>query len=138
MNEELPAMRAARNSWRCVQAHDREGWLGLMAEDICLEDPIGDALTNPSGLGVRGPAAVAGFYDQHVANSKIVIETHESHAAGNESAHVMSLTTTLPNGVVTKVRTIVTYRVDAVGKITNLRSYWTLSDMEFETPPATT
>lgn len=131
MNEESPAMQAARNSWRCVQSHDRQGWLDLMAEEICLEDPIGDALTNPGGKGVRGGAAVADFYDQHVAKSTIVIETHESHAAGDESAHVMTLTTTLPNGVVTKVRTIVTYRVDAAGKITNLRSYWTLADMEF-------
>jgi len=48
---------------------------------------------------------------------------------------VMTLTTTLANGVVTKVRTIVTYRVDAAGKITNLRSYWTLADMEFVQPP---
>ena len=27
MSEEHPAMRAARGSWRCVQAHDKPGWL---------------------------------------------------------------------------------------------------------------
>jgi steroid delta-isomerase len=135
MSEEIPAMRAAHNSWRCVQSHDKQGWLDLMAEEICLEDPIGDSLTNPGGRGVRGKAAVENFYDKHVATSTIVIDTHESHAAANESAHVMTLTTTLPNGVVTKVRTIVTYRVDDAGKITNLRSYWTLANMEFEPAP---
>lgn len=62
-----PAMAASQASWRCVQSHDREGWLALMADDVVIEDPIGTTVTNPDGLGVRGKAAVAAFYDANIA-----------------------------------------------------------------------
>jgi steroid delta-isomerase len=135
MSEENPAMVAARNSWRCVQSHDKEGWLALMADDVCMEDPIGLAPTNPTGQGVQGKAAVGEFYDTHMAESTIKITTHESYAAeAHESAHVMTLDTTLSNGVKTKVRGIFTYRTDEDGKITNLRGFWNMGVMEFEQP----
>ncbi len=135
MSEEHPAMVAARNSWRCVQAHDKEGWLALMADDVCMEDPIGKAVTNPTGDGIQGKSAIEKFWDTNIGPSNIVIETHESYAAeGNEAAHVMTLTTTLSNGVVTKVRGIFTYRVNDAGKITNLRGYWNMGIMEFQQP----
>ncbi len=134
MAEEIPAMQAARNSWRCVQAHDREGWLDLMAEDVCVEDPIGVAPTNPTGKGVRGKKALGEFYDMSIGPSKMEIEVHESHAAENESAHLMTIRATLPNGVTTKIRSIFTYRVNDAGKITNLRGYWTVGGMEITQP----
>ena len=52
--EKSPALAASQSSWRCVQAHDREGWLALMADDVVVEDPIGKSVTNPEGTGVRG------------------------------------------------------------------------------------
>ena len=134
MSEIHPALAAAQNSWRCAQAHDKEGWLDLMADDVCIEDPIGEALTNPTGKGVRGKAEVGEFFDKFIAPATLVIETHESRAAGNESAHVLSLTTTLANGVVTRVRGIFTYHLNDAGKLTNLRGYWTMADMSIEQP----
>ncbi len=135
MSDDNLAMIAARNSWRCVQAHDKQGWLDLMAEDICMEDPIGVAPTNPTGKGVQGKAAVGEFWDKNIGPSTIVIETHESYASeANEAAHVMTLNTTLSNGVKTKVRGIFTYRTNDDGKLTNLRGYWTMAVMEFEQP----
>jgi steroid delta-isomerase len=135
MSDENPAMIAARNSWRCVQGNDREGWLDLMADDVCMEDPIGRAPTNPTGEGVKGKQALSAFYDKHIGPSTIVITTHESYAAeANESAHVMTLDTTLSNGVKTKVRGIFTYRTNQEGKIASLRGYWNMGVMEFEQP----
>ncbi len=135
MSEENAAIVASRNSWRCVQGHDKEGWLALMADDVCMEDPIGVAPTNPDGKGVRGKSAVSGFYDTYVGPSNIVIDVHESCASeANECAHVLTLTTTLANGVVTKVRGIFSYRVDDEGLITNLRGYWNMGAMEFTQP----
>ncbi len=134
MSEEHPALVAAQNSWRCVQEHDKQGWLDLMAEDVCIEDPIGVGPTNPTGKGMRGKDEVSAFYDKHIGPSTLEIETHESHVAANESAHVLSLTTTLPNGGKSRVRGIFTYRVDDEGKLTNLRGYWHLGVMEFEQP----
>lgn len=134
MGEELPAMTAARSSWRCVQSHDRQGWLDLMADDICMEDPIGVGPTNPTGKGLQGKAAVTEFYDRQIAPATIRIETHESHAAANESAHLLSLTTSFPNGVVARVRGIFTYRVNDAGKLTSLRGYWSPAEMEITRP----
>jgi steroid delta-isomerase len=134
MSEVHPAIQAAQKSWRCAQTHDKEGWLALMADDICIEDPIGESPTNPTGKGVRGKAEVSKFFDKFIAPATIVVETHESSAAGNESAHVLTLKTTLANGVVTRVHGIFTYRLDDAGKLTNLRGYWRLADMVIEQP----
>ena len=134
MSEENPAMLAARASWRCVQAKDREGWLALMTDDVHIEDPIGVGPTNPTGEGLRGKEAVGKFFDQNIAPGTLHIETHESRVAGLESAHVMTLTKGFPNGVKSTVRGIFTYRVDETGKLTQLRGYWTMDDMAFENP----
>ncbi len=132
MDENHPALVAARNSWRCVQAHDKEGWLALMTDDVCIEDPIGVGPTNPTGKGLRGKAEVGTFYDKNIAPNALHIETHESYVADRESAHVMTLTTTFPNDSKARVRGIFTYRVDDAGKMESLRGYWTLDVMEFE------
>ncbi len=132
MSEEHPAMIASRASWRCVQEHDKEGWLALMADDVCIEDPIGVAPTNPTGSGVCGKAAVSEFYDQNIAPSKITIDVHESFAAGLEAAHLMTVSAHLANGMTTRVRAIFTYGINELGKLTSLRGYWTLDMMTFE------
>ncbi len=132
MNEDNPAMVAARNSWRCVQAKDREGWLALMTDDVCIEDPIGEAPTNPTGNGVRGKDAVGDFFDTNIGPNQLTVETHESRTAGNESAHVLTLRTRFPNGMTAIVRGLFTYLVNDAGKLTNLRGYWEMDDMRFE------
>ena len=67
MTEDHPALLAARRSWKAAMAGDREAWLGLMAEDVVVEDPIGTAPTNPSGEGVRGKEALAAFFTRYQA-----------------------------------------------------------------------
>ena len=136
MNESHPALIAARSSWRCVQNRDKEGWLGLMADDICIEDPIGVAATNPTGEGVRGKPAVSEFWDKNIAHSNITIEAHESRTAGLESAHVLTLSMRFENGVTSKVRGLFAYIVNDAGQLTNLRGWWDMGDMSFEQPPA--
>jgi steroid delta-isomerase len=136
MNEDHPAMIAARASWRCVQEKDKDGWLALMSDDVCMEDPIGVGPTNPTGKGLRGKQEISDFYDKNMGPSTIRIETEMSRVAGSESAHVMTLSTTLANGITSVVRGIFTYRVDDAGLITNLRGYWTMDDMEFRQPEA--
>jgi steroid delta-isomerase len=134
-HDDHPALAAAKDSWRCVQTKDREGWLSLMAEDVTIEDPIGVAPTNPSGQGARGLEAVRAFWDRHIAPVTVHVEVHESFVAGSESAHVLTLRTTLPNGYQAKVRGVFTYRVDEAGKLEALRGYWTMPDVVLE-PPA--
>ncbi len=132
MDQNNPALVAARNSWQCVRSKDREAWLSLMADDILIEDPIGLAPTNPSGEGIRGKEALLAFWEQNLSPAEVEIEIHESFAAGSESAHRMTLRTTYPGGVTFVVNGIFTYRVNEAGKLTNLRGYWSVEDMETE------
>jgi steroid delta-isomerase len=134
MNESHPALIAARASWRCAQSRDKEGWLDLMDEQVCIEDPIGIAVTNPTGDGVRGKQAVAEFFDKNIAKSQISIEPHESRTAGMESAHLLTLRMSFENGVTSIVDGFFVYVVNDAGKLTNLRGYWDMDDMRFEQP----
>jgi steroid Delta-isomerase len=62
-----PALTASQSSWRCTQAHDHDGRLALMADDVVIEDPIGKSVTNPDGEGVKGKEAVGAFFDNNIA-----------------------------------------------------------------------
>ena len=128
-----PAMAASQASWRCVQTHDREGWLGLMSEDIVIEDPIGKSVTNPDGLGVRGKQAAAAFYDTNIAANTLRVTCEETFPSSspNEIAHILVLRSEFENGFTSAVRGVFCYRVDDDGLITNLRGYWNLEGMQF-------
>lgn len=134
MSEVHPAMAAARASWSAVQNGAKQDWLDIMSDDVVFEDPIGVSPLDRTGKGVRGKQALGAFWDANMAQSSIHIEVHESHAAGNESAHVMTLTTTLPGGAKTIVRGIFTYRVDDAGLLEALRGYWEFDRMKLEKP----
>lgn len=129
---EHPARRAALLSREYVQTHNREGWLGLYADDAIIEDPIGRSPLDPEGKGHRGPAARAAFWDNFIAPVNISIEIHHSYAAGNEVANHITITTEIPAGdekrLVQRVTGIFTYRVDEAGKLLSLRGYWEVED----------
>jgi steroid delta-isomerase len=131
--EVTPAFAASQNSWRCVQTHDKDGWLGLMADDVVIEDPIGEAITNPDGNGVRGKEAAATFYDSNIASNNLRITCEETFPSSspNEIAHILVLRSRFDNGVTSTVRGIFTYRVNDAGLLTNLRGYWNMDVMEF-------
>ncbi|MBJ22668.1 MAG: steroid delta-isomerase [bacterium] len=134
MNEEHPALAAARSSWKAAMASDKSAWLGLMADDIHVEDPIGVAPTNPDGAGVHGKTALADFWEKNIGPNSIKIEARDSRTAGMESAHHLTLTMKFSNGVTSVVSGIFTYKVNEAGKLTNLRGYWDMADMAFEQP----
>lgn len=131
--ELTPAMAASRASWRCVQTHDRAGWLALMADDVVIEDPIGPSVTNPDGHGVRGKEAVATFYDTNIAANNLTVTCEETFPSSspNEVAHILVLRSRFEGGVTSAVRGVFCYRVDDDGLITNMRGYWNLEGMQF-------
>jgi steroid Delta-isomerase len=133
MNEQHPALVASRASWRCVQDHDKQGWLALMADHVHIEDPIGKGATNPDGNGIRGKEAVAAFYDRNIAPIDLSITCEDTFLASSdlEVAHVLSLRSRFDNGGSSTVRGVFTYRVDEDGKLVSLRGYWTMDDMTF-------
>ncbi|OBK14924.1 ketosteroid isomerase family protein [Mycobacterium asiaticum] len=130
---ESPALAASQASWRCVQAHDREGWLALMADDVVVEDPIGKSVTNPDGAGVKGKEGVATFYDTNIAANNLTIACEETFPSSspNEIAHILVLDSKFEGGLTSSVRGVFTYRVDDEGLITNMRGYWNLEMMKF-------
>ena len=128
-----PALSASQASWRCVQAHDRQGWLALMADDVVIEDPIGEAVTNPDGRGVRGKAGVGEFFDANIAKNQLTITCEETFPSSspNEIAHILILRSRFEGGFTSSVRGVFTYRVDDAGLITNMRGYWNTDVMAF-------
>jgi steroid delta-isomerase len=133
--QHTPALAASQASWRCVQAHDRAGWLALMADDVVIEDPIGEAITNPDGTGVKGKDGVAAFYDNNIAANQLTITCEETFPSSspNEIAHILLLASKFDNGVTSTVRGVFTYRVNDAGLIANMRGYWNLDAMVFGT-----
>lgn len=128
-----PALAASQSSWRCVQAHDREGWLALMSDDVVIEDPIGKSVTNPDGTGVRGKEAVGAFFDTNIAANQLSITCEETFPSSSpdEIAHILVLNSRFEGGLTSSVRGVFTYKVNDAGLITNMRGYWNLEMMQF-------
>jgi len=131
--ELTPALTASQNSWRCVHAHDKAGWLALMADDVVVEDPIGKSFTNPDGNGLRGKEAVGEFYDANIGPNELRVTCEETFPSSSpdEIAHILVLRTKFPNGMISTVRGAFTYRVNDTGLLTNLRGYWNMDAMQF-------
>jgi steroid delta-isomerase len=104
-----------------------------MADDVVIEDPIGQFVTNPDGQGLRGKEAVGAFFDQNIGPNKLTVTCEETFPSSSpqEIAHILVLHTKFPNGFASTVRGVFTYRVDEAGLLTNLRGYWNLDMMTF-------
>lgn len=93
MDEKNLACQVALNSREYVHTHNKEGWLGLFAEDGIIEDPIGKSDLDPADKGHGTPVAREAFWDRSIANSSINIDIKKSYtAAGNECANILELT----------------------------------------------
>ncbi len=112
-------------SMAAVEAHDREAWLALFADDAVVEDPIGPSAFDPEGKGHRGPDAIAAFYDNVVsANESIRFTIRESYLCGDEVANVGVIRITFEGGSAVEVDGVYTYRRSPDDKIAALRAYW--------------
>jgi steroid Delta-isomerase len=128
-----PALTASQSSWQCMHAHDREGWLALMTDDVVIEDPIGKSVTNPDGDGVKGKEAVGAFFDKNIAANHLAITCEETFPSSSpdEIAHILVLHSKFESGFTSEVRGVFTYKVNDAGLITNMRGYWNLDVMKF-------
>ncbi len=127
MTTEHPAMAASRASWSAVQRSAKQEWLDLFADDACIEDPIGVSPLDPEGRGHRGKQAIVAFWDANIGPNTIEVDMQHSFEAGNEAAHLGTLTTTFPDGSSVIVTGIFTYSVNDQGKLLSLRGFWNLA-----------
>lgn len=127
-----PARRAALLSREYVHSKNREGWLGLYAEDAIIQDPIGVSPIDPEGKGHRGQAAREAFWDNFIAPANINIDILDSYAAGSEVANHVIISVSIDMGegkaLQQKVHGVITYEVDDQGKLLALRAYWEIDD----------
>ena len=130
--DEHPARRASLLSREYVHTKNREGWLGLYAEDAFIEDPIGVSIIDPEGKGHHGPAAREAFWDNFIAPADISIDILDSYAAGLEVANHVILTIKLDGGngkmMQQKVHGVFTYHVNEEGKLRSMRGFWDTAD----------
>lgn len=132
--EDLPARRVAMASMRAVESGDRDGWLALFADDALVADPIGPSPLDPTGEGHRGKQRIAAFYDSVICQATVRFVIRESYVAGNECANIGTIRSTFPDGTVSVVDGVYTYRIDESGKLEHVRAYWEFDHMRFESP----
>lgn len=133
-DSEHPARRAAWRSMDAVARGDKQAWLDNFADDACVEDPVGKSMIDPTGKGHRGKAAIEAFWDKNIANARPMFCLQSSIACGDECANIGTLMIQFPNGLVTKLYGVFVYRVDEVGKVASLRTYWETGDMQVHPP----
>ena len=127
MNKENPAFLMSMKSREFVKNHDKEGWLGMFAQDGIIEDPIGPSILDPDGKGHSTPQAREAFWDSNIANSEIEYILNQSYTSHLECANIVTL-----NVVMTmdgkkysqQVNGVFTYSVNEQGELTALRGFW--------------
>ncbi|QIS08482.1 nuclear transport factor 2 family protein [Nocardia arthritidis] len=119
-----PARAAGLASQAAVRAKDKAAWLDLFAADGIVEDPVGPSFFDPDGVGHRGRAAIAAFWDRAIAPTQsIEFRFDDSFACGNEIAFTGLIRTRI-GGQRIDAEGVFTYRVDTDGKIAALRAFW--------------
>jgi ketosteroid isomerase-like protein len=121
-----PAQRASFISPQMVKERRRDDWLALFTDDAVVQDPVGPSPFDPTGLGHRGKAAIAAFYDNVIVagGGSFEFEVFASYPCGDECANVW---VGRSGGRETPMVTI--YKVNEEGKILSLRAFWDSSKL---------
>lgn len=135
-DDDRSARAASLRSRAFVQARDREGWLGLFADDAVVQDPVGVSVLDETGLGHHGPEGIAAFWDNVIAANPVRMDIISSAAGGDEVANYLTITTTFPDGSSVQGEMVAIYRVDEAGKVKSLRAFWEMDQLRFTPAPA--
>ena len=124
------ALAASKRSWSAVHRKAKEEWIALFSEEAKVEDPVGATPLDPDGRGHTGKSEIGAFWDANIAPNTVKVEMRESYPAGNEVAHVGTITTIFGKdspfgeGSTVKVEGVFVYKVDDSGKLVSLRGFW--------------
>ena len=103
-------------------ADDREGWLGLFADDAVLEDPVGSPVH-------EGRAALEAFWDTvHARTERGTVRMTQGPAVcGLEAAWAFELDVTLKGGRRSLVEIIDHGTFTEDGRIRSIRAFWSVA-----------
>lgn len=119
-----PAVLASENSARFAMAKDKDAWLGLFADDAFLADPVGPSPFDPKGVGRRGRAEIAKFWDTAIARANLRITASQRIPCGNCCAAVLVAENDLGGGRTTRIDMVGIYEVGDDGKLVSVKVYW--------------
>ncbi len=119
-----PAVAAHLASIRCAQNGLKDEWLSLFADNATVHDPVGPSSHDPEGQGFHGRAELVRFWDTMIAGGDLVIVSHRQISSGPMDCACVVTATNRSADLRSYVEMIVTYRVNASGKITQLNAYW--------------
>lgn len=134
-DDDRSARAASLRSRAFVRARDREGWLGIFADDAVVQDPVGVSFLDETGEGHHGREAIGRFWDDVIAQNPVNMEIVGSHAGGNEVANYLTITTTFPDGSSVSGEMVAIYKVDEAGKVQSLRAFWEADALRFTAAP---
>lgn len=123
------AVDAAREAMAAVSAGDRQAWLDLYADDAVLEDPVGGSPLDPEGKGLRGRAALEGFWDLIIGPNDFSFEITRSHSGGAEAAMVATVRGRYANGAEVTYDGVFVYEVGNDRKIQSVRAFWDINSV---------
>jgi steroid delta-isomerase len=129
-NSTHQAQRCAALSARYASERRKADWLALYAEDALIQDPVGISPLDPTGHGHKGRAALERFWDMIIGPGNMQYRIRESYPCADECANVWSLTNKLPDGSEITVDLVSIYKVNAQGKLTMMRAYWSYAEVE--------
>ena len=126
------AFEMSKKSMAMSESKDRDGWLGLFADDAVVEDPVGPSFVDEEGKGQRGKEAITAFYDNVVSQSESLKFTiRQTIECGDEVINIGELRITLPGNQVALVPIANIYKVNSEGKLASLRSFWEQDKLNF-------
>ena len=118
-----PAVAVHLTSIRAAESGDKATWLGLFADDACLQDPVGPSPYDPSGDGFRGKAAIEGFWDSVIGPAETRFDSRLRIPSGPDSCACWMVATNQMGEQSIDIDVMVTYHLSADGKIQSLRAF---------------
>ncbi|OBG58695.1 MULTISPECIES: ketosteroid isomerase family protein [unclassified Mycobacterium] len=118
-------LAAVERSPRAAAAHDREGWVGLFADDGRVEDPVG---SRPH----VGRERIGRFYDTFIGPRDITFHRDLDIVFGTAVLRDLELEVAMGSGVTMYIPAFLRYdllEVNGDWRIGELRAYWELPAM---------
>ena len=125
------AIEMHKKSIQYAMEGNKEGWLGMYAEDALVRDPVGPSPFDPEGKGHRGKVAIEKFWDTIIGPAKLtIVPTKRIPSGPNVCAVAMTATNQITPNKQTIVDMIVVYELNAEGKLQTLSAHWDWNEME--------